>query len=109
MPQKSMRNRCAPLLKNLESEHESFCDNDEERECYESPSKHGRLKEPVFNKNDDTEKLDSIGMLLSANESANDRVSKKTLEHSDSMKQRSALRDRNNMRKFNEKVLSARK
>ena len=71
---------------NLESECGSFCKNDEEREYCESPRKCGRLKEPLLNRNDNADKLDEIGMLLSANESDNDQISNKTLDHGNGMK-----------------------
>ena len=68
------------------SEDEYFCENDEERDHYESPRKHGRLKEPEFVNNDDDEKLDGIRMILSANESTNDQISNKTLDYGNGMK-----------------------
>lgn len=61
----------------------------------------------MFNNDDNVEKLDGIGMLLSTNGSASGRLLNETLENNNNdMKQRSALKFSNNLSKFNEKKSS---
>ena len=71
---------CSSTNKIESEEREYFYQNDEEKECYESPPKFARLKEPMVNNNNDISKLDGIEMLISADKNRTDLTLNENLD-----------------------------
>ena len=74
---------------NNDSTVDGFYDNDEEREHYESPSKHVALKENAKN-------LDSVSLLIDADKTNKDYAANNAFKELSTTKKRSVLKDNNN-------------